>query len=170
MEMASLVDRMIRASKLDASLYEEVEADKGSMGQAILVVVISGIAVGIAIINLGIGAFFVGIIGAIVGWFIWAALAYLIGAKLLPEPQTKTDFIEVLRTIGFSSSPGVLSVLGIIPGFIGPLIMFAVNVWMLAAMVIAIRQALDYQSTWRAVGVTVLGFIIFVIINILIRS
>ena len=45
--MASLVDRMIRAAKLDSHLYEEVEADTGAMGQAMLVVVLSSIAAGI---------------------------------------------------------------------------------------------------------------------------
>jgi hypothetical protein len=65
----------------------------------------------------------------------------------------------LLRTIGFSSSPGVLRVLGIIP-MLGAILNFIIGIWMLAAMVIAVRQALDYKSTWRAVGVCLIGWIV----------
>ena len=51
--MASLGNRMIRAAKLDVSLYEEVEADTGATGQAMLVVVLSSLAAGIGIGNGG---------------------------------------------------------------------------------------------------------------------
>ena len=114
--MASITDRMIRAAKLDVNLYEEVEADKGAMGQAMGVVILSSVAAGIGTIGTtGIKGLVLGTIGALLGWFVWAFLTYYIGTRLLPEPQTKADFGEMLRTIGFSSSPGVLRVLGIIP-------------------------------------------------------
>jgi len=90
--MASITDRMIRAAKLDVNLYEEVEADKGAMGQAMGVVVFSSIAAGIGSVGTtGIKGLVLGTIAALVGWFIWAFLTYLIGTKLLPEPQTKAD-------------------------------------------------------------------------------
>jgi hypothetical protein len=157
--MASFQNRIIRAAKLDAHLYEEVEADKGAMGQATAVVVFSSIAGGIAYTaSAGLGGILIGTIAALVAWYIWAFLTYLIGTKLLPEPQTKADVGELLRTIGFSSSPGLIRVLGIIPFLRGPVFLVA-GVWMLVAMVIAVRQALDYQSTLRAVGVCVIGWI-----------
>ena len=106
----------------------------------------------------GLWGLLVGLVAALMGLFIWAFLTYLIGTKLLPEPQTKADLGELLRTIGFSSSPGVIRVLGVIP-FLGMIAMFVASVWMLVAMVIAVRQALDYQSTWRAVGVCLIGWI-----------
>lgn len=158
--MASLTDRMIKAAALDVQTYEEVEADQTATGQAMTVVVISSIAAGIGSIGiLGLGGMVMMTIGALIGWFIWAGVTYLIGTKLLPEPQTKSDMGELLRTIGFSASPGVLRILGIIP-LLGTLISFAVSIWMLVAMVIAVRQALDYKSTGRAVGVCVIGFVI----------
>ena len=157
--MASFQNCIIRAAKLDAHLYEEVEADKGAMGQATAVVVLSSIAGGIAYTaSAGFGGILIGTIAALVAWYIWAFLTYLIGTKLLPEPQTKADVGELLRTIGFSSSPGLIRVLGIIPFLRGPVFLVA-GVWMLVAMVIAVRQALDYQSTLRAVGVCVIGWI-----------
>ncbi len=162
--MDNFKDRIIRAAKLDVNLYEEVEADKSAMGQAMAVVVLSAIAAGIGSSTTGgVTGIIVGLIGALAAWFIWAFITYFIGTKLLPEPQTHADHGELLRTIGFSSSPGLLRVLGIIPGFTA--IVFSITgIWMLVAMVIAVRQALDYRSTLRAVGVCIIGWIIQAII------
>ena len=43
---SKFVNRIIRACKLDVSLYEEVEADKSATFQAALVVVLSSLAAG----------------------------------------------------------------------------------------------------------------------------
>jgi hypothetical protein len=166
--MASFQERMIRAAKLDVHLYEEVEADKEATGQAMAVVFLSSVAAGVGTITTGgFGAILIGTIGSLVGWFVWAYLTYLIGTRLLPEPQTSADVGELLRTIGFSSSPGLIRVLGIVP-MLGGLVFLIASIWMLIAMVIAVRQALDYQSTGRAVGVCIIGWVIqFVILALL---
>ena len=158
--MARIQDRMIRAAKLDAQLYEEVEADRGAMREAMTVVVLSAVAAGIGnFANGGLLGIIGGTIGALVGWYIWAFLTYFIGTRLLPEPDTRADQGELLRTIGFASAPGLIRVLGIVPGLTA--FVFAVaGGWMLVAMVIAVRQALDYKSTWRAIGVCVIGFVV----------
>lgn len=161
-------ERIIRAAKLDVNLYEEVEADKGALGQAMGVVVLSSIAAGLGSVErAGIGGILIGTILALIGWYIWAYITYLIGTKLLPEPQTKADHGELLRTIGFASSPGLIRILGIIPG-LASFVFFVAGIWMLIAMVIAVRQALDYQSTLRAVGVCIIGWIIQLLILMLI--
>lgn len=168
--MASLTDRMMRAAKLDVNLYEEVEADSTAMGQAIGVVVLSSVAAGIAAVGTtGVSGIVTGTIGALVGWFIWAFLTYFIGTKLLPEAQTSADLGELLRTIGFSSSPGVIRIVGIIPGLFW-ISSVVGSIWMLVAMVIAVRQALDYSSTLRAVGVCVIGWIIQILVAVLVMS
>ena len=162
--MSSIQERMIRAAKLDVDLYEEVEADETAMGQAMGVVILSGVAMGIgSIAQGGFTGLVVGALAALVGWFVWAFLAYWIGTRLLPGPQTRADLGELLRTVGFASAPGVIRVLGIIPGF-AHLVFSIANVWMLVAMVIAVRQALDYESTWRAIGVCALGWLVQVLI------
>lgn len=148
MDWQLLWTRMLRAAKLDIHLYEEVEADRTALKQAGLVVVLSSLAA-------GIGGFGVGGIGGL----IVITFAAQISTKLLPEPQTQSDLGELLRTTGFSASPGLLRVLGIVPGLAG-IVGLAAGVWMLVAMVIAVRQALDYQSTWRAIGVCLIGWII----------
>jgi hypothetical protein len=167
---ASFWDRIIRAAKLDVDLYEEVEADKGAMGQAMGVVVLSSIAAGVGTIARGgLGGMLIGTILALVGWYVWAYITYFIGTKFLPEPQTKADYGELLRTIGFSSSPGLIRVLSIIPG-LGRVVFLVASIWMLVAMIIAVRQALDYESTLRAAGVCVIGWIIQALILMLLFS
>ncbi len=165
--MASMVDRMLRAAKLDAQLYEDVEADKGALGQSMGVVVLASVAGGVGSVGLGgLSGILIGTVGALIGWFIWAALTYFIGTKILPEPTTRADVGELLRTTGFSSSPGLIRVLGLVPGITG--IVFLVSgVWMLTAMIIAVRQALDYRSTFRAVGVCIIGWIVQAIVLLL---
>ena len=166
--MTTFGDRIIRAAKLDAQLYEEVEADTGAMGQAMGIVVLSSMAAGVGSVGIGgLGGILVGTIAALIGWYVWAYLTYFIGTKFLPEPQTEADLGELLRTIGFSSSPGLIRVFGIIPGLAGPLFLVT-SIWMLVAMVIAVRQALDYESTSRAVGVCVIGWIVVLILQVLI--
>jgi hypothetical protein len=162
--MSSLVDRMMRAARLDVDLYEEVEADQGAMGQAVTAVVLSSVAAGVATIAArGVSGIVLETIGALLAWFVWAYLTYLIGTRILPEPQTKADVGELLRTLGFASSPGVIRVVGIVPGLMW-LSFFVAGVWMFVAMVIAVRQALDYTSTVRAVGVCLIGFLVQVVI------
>jgi hypothetical protein len=164
--MANIQDRIIRAAKLDVQLYEEVEADREATGQAMAVVVMSALAAGIG--SLGTGGM-LGIVGgtilALVGWLVWAFLTYFIGTRLLPEPQTKADYGELLRTVGFASAPGLIRVLGVVPG-LSALVFLVAGIWMLVAMVIAVRQALDYTSTPRAVGVCLIGWLVQAVILI----
>jgi hypothetical protein len=158
---------MIRAAKLEVALYEEVETDKTALGQAMLVVVLHGVAAGIGSYDeLGTTGLLLGTLGQLVSWFVWALVTFLVGAKLLPERQTEADLGQLLRTIGFAASPGLLLALGIIP-LIGAIISFVVQIWMLVAFVIAVRQALDYTSTVRTVVVCLIGWILMVVVTAL---
>lgn len=162
--MNPFFDRMIRAGKLDVNLYEEVEADKSALLQSMLVVILSSVAGGIGVVwQAGFIGIFSGTLTALIGWLIWSYVTYIVGTKILPTPQTKSDYGELLRTIGFSSSPGLIRVLGIIPG-LAWIVQVVAGIWMLIAMVIAVRQALDYTSTFRAVGVCIIGWIIQMIV------
>ena len=161
------VNRIIRACKLDISLYEEVEADKSATFQAALVVVLSSVAAGIGAISLGASNFLMAPILSLISWYICAYLIYFIGAKLFPEPKTSADHGQLLRTIGFSSAPGLIRIFGFTPELMSVTFIFS-GIWMLVAMGIAVRQALDYESTWRAIGVVVIGFLVQAIILIMI--
>ena len=170
MSKSTFKNRIIRAAMLDSTLYEEVEADKGALRQAMKVVVLSSIAAGIGLYKTGgFSGIITGTMASLISWYVWAYLTYFIGTKFLPEPQTQADLGELLRTIGFSSSPGLLRVFYFIPG-VGVLVYLISSLWMLVAMIIAVRQALDYNSTLRAVGVCVIGYVIQIFILVLIFS
>ena len=170
MSKNSFKNRIIRATKLDSNLYEEVEADKSALGQAMAIVVLSSIAAGIGLYKTGgFSGIITGTMASLISWYVWAYLTYFIGTKFLPEPQTQADLGELLRTIGFSSSPGLLRVFYFVPG-IGGLLYLISSLWMLVAMIIAVRQALDYNSTLRAVGVCVIGYIIQIFVLVIIFS
>jgi hypothetical protein len=163
--MATWTQRVIGAAKLDVATYEEVEADRGATGQAMLVVVLSAIAAGIGALGQpGQGPIKMAF-AALVAWFVWAFVTWVVGTKILPGPETKADLGELLRTIGFASAPGILRVLTGIRG-IGPLLGALVAIWMLVAMVVAVRQALDYRSTGRAIAVCLIGFLFYMVVLI----
>ena len=161
------VNRIIRACKLDVTLYEEVEADKSATLQAASVVVLSSLAAGVGALSLGASNFMMAPLLSLVSWYIWAYLIYFIGAKLFPESTTKADHGELLRTIGFSSAPGLIRVFGFTPELMS-ITFIGGAIWMLIAMVIAVRQALDYKSTWRAIGVVTIGFLVQAIVMVMI--
>ena len=173
--MNQLFDRMIRAAKLDVNLYEEVEADKSATRQALVVVLIysicAGIGSGLAMIwDESAGRFFlnlfVGLISALVFWLVWSLITYFIGTRLFKGPETQSNYGELLRTIGFAATPGIFMIFAFIP-YIGGLIFFIVWVWMLIAMVIAVRQALDF-TTGRAIGTVLVGGIIYIAVRLII--
>jgi len=168
-----LASRMIQAMKLDSSLYEEVEKDEEAMRQAVTVVVISSLCAGIgsmigSLFRGGIGLALIGtiagVIGALVGWFVWSFITYIVGTRITRGPETQAEYGELLRVIGFSSSPGVFHVLNFIP-----FVSLIVGIWQLAAMVIAVRQALDF-STMRAILTCIIGWIANVIVWVLIAG
>jgi hypothetical protein len=166
--MASLTARMLGAAKLDAATYEEVETDAGATPQAMLVVVLSNLAAGVAVVReLGIGGLLVASLISLIGWYAWAFVTYFVGTRFLPGAKTQADVGQLLRTLGFSAAPGLIRVLGVIPVLDDPISLIA-SLWMLVAMVVAVRQALDYESTGRAVAVCVIGIAVnFVVLYLL---
>jgi hypothetical protein len=144
---------------LDVATYENVEADRSSTGQAMSVVVLSAMAAGVGAHGFGGSRSLVPAYTAIalIAWAAWALLTYQIGAKLLPNPDTEVDVAQLLRTIGFASAPGILRVVGMVPAMAAPAFGLT-SVWMLLAMVVAVRQALDYTSTGRALAVCGIGW------------
>ena len=161
--MASFPERLLRASLLQADTYEEVEADTGANWQALAVVLLSSAAVGIGgIANSGAEGILVQIVCAVVGWWTWAYTTYFIGTKLLPTAETSADPGQLLRTMGFAGAPGFVRQLMLVPALAFPAWVVG-TLWELAAMVVAVRQALDYSSTLRAIAVAAIGFPVYAI-------
>ena len=154
----NLFDRIFRAIKIDVELYEEVERDKSATIQAGLVVVLSSMAAGVGALQLGASNFLLAPIFSLISWYVWACIIYFVGVKLFPEKNTKSNHGELLRTIGFSSAPGLLRVFGVTPDLMA-VTFIGSAFWMLACMVVGVRAALDYKSLWRALGVVIVAWL-----------
>ena len=160
---SSLIERMLGAARLDIDTYEEVEHDTTATSQAATVVAIVALAAAIGGAGSGTGGLIAGLIGAFAGWLIWSGVTYLIGTALF---EGKATWGELLRTLGFAQSPGVLYVLGVVP-FLGGLVRFAVWIWLLVAGIIAIRQALDVD-TGKAILTALIGWGVYVVFAIIV--
>ena len=152
------LNRVFRAIKIDIDLYEEVEKDKSATLQAGVVVVLSSLAAGVGALQLGASNFVLAPVLSLLSWYVWAYVIYFVGVKLFAGPNTKSNHGELLRTIGFSSAPGLIRVFGVTPDlmtvtFIGSAF------WMLACMVVAVKSALDYDSMWKALGVVIVAWL-----------
>jgi hypothetical protein len=150
---------------LDVRTFEDIEADRTANLQAFLVVVGASLAAGLgAGVRLGVIGLLRETFGALIGWVMWAAVTWVIGSKLLPEPQTRTDMGELLRVIGYAYAPNLFGFFAFIPT-LGVAVSTIVSFWLLAATILAVRQALDYASTLRAAAVVLIGWMIFVVIQ-----
>lgn len=157
--MSGFTERMIGAATLDGAIIEEIEHDRSGTGQALAVVALAAAAAGVGMWAYGgIGLLLSGMVAAVLGWAIWAGLIWLIGTRVLPESGTDANWSELARTTGFAQAPGVLRLFGFVP-LIGGLVVLVANLWMVVSMVVAVRHALDYQSTWRAVLVVLIGWL-----------
>jgi hypothetical protein len=156
----TFLQRAIGAAKLEIPVFEEIEADSTATGQALVVVVLSNLAAGIGLTEGVLDAPVLHrIMLALIFWLFWAMATYVVGVYLMPEPQTRTNVGELLRTIGFGASPGILRIFGVVP-LVGSTVYAVSTAWMLVAIIVAIRQALDYTSTGRAVLVCMITGII----------
>jgi hypothetical protein len=163
--MASFQQRLVGAVCLRAATYEDVEHDASATVQAALVVLISSFTTSAAwyfgmantwlIVNSALRA--------LIAWLAGSAVLWFIGTRILPGRNTEADLGQLLRTLGFAQTPGLFGVLAVLP-VAGLFIPFLVAMWVIAATFVAVRQALDYESTFRAVLVCLLGGIVAVIV------
>lgn len=165
----TFLQRLIGAAALDGAIYEEVERDENATGQAMATVVLSSVAMGIGALGLGGGLHTIAFFGvvALITWAAWALLMFELGTRLLPGRRTHSDPYELLRTVGFAATPGWAAVLAAVPG-VTVQVLVLTWVWMIAAMVVAVRHALDYETTGRAVATCLLGLVLAVSIAIVV--
>jgi hypothetical protein len=159
----SLLRRMFRAITLEADFYEEVEAEKASIRQALLIVAMVSVAGGIGTAlrdvyfgneSLAIAGFWVtlDVVEPVIIWLFGSAFAYMVGATFFKGPETETDYMEVLRTTGFAFTPGLLRGFAFLkPAEFGFAVTLIGDLWMLVCGIVAVRQALDF-TTGRAIG------------------
>lgn len=162
----SFVDRMIGAATLDVPTFEEVEHDTSATTQAVGVVALVAAAQAVAASNAGIGAVVGAIVSQLVGVGLWCLITYFIGTRLFGGTATAG---EVFRTVAFALSPQILIVVTRVPlvGVIFWLLSPILFVWVLIAVIIGVRQALDV-STFKAVLSAFLGGVAYVALVLII--
>ena len=153
------INRIFRSFKIDPEVFAEVQKDKNATIPAAVVVVLSSTAAGIGATSLGVGNFILAPVFSLISWFVWAYIVYFVGVKLFPDPKTKTTQFALLRAIGFSSAPGIIRIFGFNEDlttvtFIGSAF------WMLACMIVAVRETLNYKSLWKAFGVVIISWFV----------
>jgi len=164
--MSRFLDRLFRAAKIDAGLYDEVAADTKAMFQAMMAVFIYSVASAYGNFGrAGVTGINFGMITTLFGWYVWAFSSYFVGVRLLPGAQVSVDRKAVLRALGFATSPGLIRLLGLIPGMSGAAFLIA-SVWMIVAASVALKQTLGFESTSRAVVACIIGWIISTIFQV----
>ena len=152
------INRIYRSVKIDPEVFDEVQKDKNATIAAGIVVVLSSLAAGVGASHLGAVNFFLAPALSLITWFVWAYIVYFVGVKLFPDPRTKTTQAALLRSIGFSSAPGMIRILGFNEDLMS--VMFVGSAfWMLACMIVAVKQTLNYKSLWKALGVVVIAWL-----------
>ncbi len=161
--MASFQRRLMGAVRLSAETYEDVEHDPSAMPQAALVVVVASMTTSVAwYFGISSGWWIVqGALQALVGWLAGSAVLWFIGTRILPGKDTQATLGQLLRTLGFAQAPGIFGLLVVVP-LVGLFVPFLVGCWVIAATFVAVRQALDYDDTFRAILVCLLGWLVAV--------
>lgn len=169
-DLRILKSRIIRASKLDVKFYEEISTDDTALGQALVIIAGSSLAAGIG----GIGKFgwpyvFFGTFASLASWFLWVYIIYILGTKLARWSGSRISFLQLLSTLGFSAAPGLIRILGLVP-FTTNVIFFVSAIWMLIALIVAARLALDYRRLRQAVIICVGSWVIHLLIILVLLS
>ncbi len=154
MTSRSMIDRMLGALRLQSAVYEEVEADQKATGEAAFIVVATSLVSGaVNGVLTGASSGFFGALGSLLGWAFYAWVAYIVGVKLFPGPETKSSWGELARTLGYANTARFLILFELVPG-LQALTRLVVSIWVLVATVVALRAALDI-TTGRAVGIAI---------------
>jgi len=161
--MRLFLNRFVRAARLDVELYKEVIADPLTLNQAWITVLIYCMAAAWGGFG-GVGAVGTNIamLTTLIGWYVWAFFTYFAATRLFSETQTEIDRMDrktVIRAMGFASAPGVTRLVGMIPG-LGSVALVGSTIWMIVASTIAVKQALNFESTYRAAAACIVAWII----------
>ena len=145
-----LINRMLRALRLDATLYREVAGPDGDTRQAVLVVLLAGAGGGAEVFWLGAGSVGLVAIAHVVAWPVWAAGLWFVGGRLRTPGGEASGFRQVARAIAFAQAPGVFFALGpVLYLVLEPLagtVRSLVFVWVLVGTFLAVRESLGLSN------------------------
>ena len=157
---------IFKSIKLDRSLYK----DNKNFGEAAiyfagLIMILDGVAGAVAANTVVKTAIGVSGLTAIITWFVWAILIYVICVKLFPDKDTKIPFKKVLTAVGFAHAPGLIRFFAVTPELMIPII-FLTQFWIFAGLIISTKQILNLKSNMKSFGIVFLSFLIIVFLSI----
>ena len=163
---AEFLNIIFKSIKLDKTLYSDNRNfGEASIYYAGLIMILDGIAGAFAANTIIKTAIAMSGLTAILTWFVWAILIFVIGVKLFPDKQTKVSFKKVLTAVGFAHAPGLLRFFAITPDLMITII-FLTQFWIFAALIISTKQILNLKSNFKSFGIVFLSFLIIVFLSI----
>ena len=163
---AEFLNIIFKSIKLDKTLYSESRNfGEASIYFAGLIMILDGMAGAVAANTIIKTAVAMSGLTAILTWFVWAILIFVIGVKLFPDKQTKVSFKKVLTAVGFAHAPGLLRFFAITPDLMIPII-FLTQFWIFAALIISTKQILNLKSNFKSFGIVFLSFLTIAFLSI----
>lgn len=160
--MTLFLRRFFGALVFDPAAFEEIESNRASLLHAMIVVALAAGAGGAAAMGLGltgVPGLLIGVATVLGAWLVWITVVAVIGTITFAEPETHSSFSELVRTLGFAMAPGVFIAFAAMRA-VAPIVIALVVGWSAGLTVLAMRQALDYRSTTRAVIVSIVGWLL----------
>ena len=157
---------ILRSLRLDKTLYKDPNTfGELSLYYAGLIMILDGVAGAVALGSLYKTNIFFSGITALLSWIVWAVLIYVIGIKLFPDEKTDANFKKIMVTVGLAHAPGLLRFFAIIPSFVVPIV-FLTQFWIFAALIIGVRETLNFKSNFKSAGVVIIAFLIISIVSL----
>ena len=169
----SFVERLSGAASLNPAIYREVGLDITATWPALMVVLGTSIVAGIVVLlgnpEIAFISVIYSIIGNLIGWVVWASVIYIVGTRMFVGSNAKVGFVGMIRALGFANAPQLFAFASLIPT-VGQFFQIAIQLWGLSAMVVAVKQSLDLDSTFKAVGVVLLAYIPVLVLVVFVVS
>ena len=157
---------VFKSLKLDKSLYKDPKNfGEASIYFAGIIMILDGIAGAVAANTIVRTAVAMSGLTAILTWFVWSILIFVLGVKIFPDKQTKTSFKKVLTAVGFAHAPGLLRFFAVTPDLMITII-FLTQFWIFAGLIISTKQILNLKSSFKSFGIIFLSFLIIVFLSI----
>ena len=151
---------ILKSIKLDKTLYSDSKNfGEASVYFAGIIMILDGIAGAVAANTVFKTAVAMSGVTAILTWFVWAILIFVIGVKLFPDKNTKASFKNILVGVGYAHAPGLLRFFAVVPELVFPII-FLTQFWIFASLIISMKQVLNLKSNFKSFGIIFLSFLI----------
>lgn len=167
MNVSAMLERVVRAVTFDIKFFKQAESDISLTQEALIVVVLSSVLAAIGSFGdkadslVGwIGYAIVSIIWGVLGYYLWAWVTQLVGVNFF---KGTADVGELQRTLGYAWAPRALGLFGFI-WVLGPILGAVGVLWSLAVGVVAVREALNIDTS-KALLTAAIGWVIVAIIG-----